>query len=135
MILMSPWRKPMRLYIFIGLTLLLVLGGCYSKPIRHLASDASLIKAGQSTRADVLQFLGEPNGRRTIAPGVEEYMYHEDKRTLIQRQPIVGSMMDAEGYEILIVTLTGNLVTGSEFRTYKKGEMERFEGFTWDEVE
>lgn len=125
----------MRLYIFIGLTLLLVLGGCYSKPIRHLASDASLIKAGQSTRADVLQFLGEPNGRRTIAPGVEEYMYHEDKRTLIQRQPIVGSMMDAEGYEILIVTLTGNLVTGSEFRTYKKGEMERFEGFTWDEVE
>jgi hypothetical protein len=44
-------------------------------------------------------------------------------------------MMDAEGYELLIITLTGDLVTDSEFRTFKKGEMDRFEGFTWNEVE
>ncbi len=121
--------------MLIGLTLLLVVSACYNKPVRHLASDASLIKAGESTRTDVLKYLGEPNGRRNVAPGVEEYMYHEDKRNLLQRQPVVGSMMDAQGYEILLITLTGDLVTGSEFRTFKKGEMERFEGFTWDEIE
>lgn len=125
----------MRLYILIGLTLLLLISGCYNKPVRHLASDASLIQAGQSKRADVLQFLGEPNGRRVVGPGVEEYMYHEDRRNFFQRQPVVGSMLDAEGYEMLIITLSGDLVTNSEFRTFKKGEMERFEGFTWDEVE
>ncbi len=125
----------MRLNILVGLTLLLFLSGCYTKPVRHLASDASLIKIGESTRVDVLQYLGEPNGRRNVGPGVEEYMYHEDKRNLLQRSPVIGSMMDAEGYELLIVTLTGDIVTGSEFRTFRKGEMERFEGFTWDEIE
>lgn len=125
----------MRLNLLIGLTLLLLLNGCYTKPVRHLASDASMIRAGESTRVDVLTYLGEPNARRTLGPGVEEYLYHEDKRNILQRQPVVGSMMDAEGYEILIITLTGDMVTDSEFRTFKKGEMDRFEDFTWDEVE
>ncbi len=125
----------MRLYILIGLTLLLLLSGCYTKPVRHLASDASLIKAGESTRMTVLQYLGEPNGRRTVGPGIEEFVYHEGKRNLLQRTPVVGAMMDAEGYELLIITLTGDLVTDSEFRVFKKGEMDRFEGFTWNEVE
>lgn len=125
----------MRLRILIGLTLLLLLSGCFNKPVRHLASDASLIKTGESTRMDVLQYLGEPNGRRTVAPGVEEYVYHEGKRNLLQRMPMVGSMMDDEGYELLIITLTGDLVTDAEFRTFTKGEMDRFEGFTWNEVE
>ena len=132
---MNSWRKPMRLYILIGLTLLLMNSGCYNKPVRHLASDASLIQAGRSTRADVIKYLGEPNGRRVVEPGVEEFMYHEDKRSFLQRQPLVGTVLDAKGYEILLITISGNLVTHSEFRTFTKGEMERFEGFTWDEVE
>ncbi|HEJ84246.1 MAG TPA: hypothetical protein ENO25_06720 [Desulfobacteraceae bacterium] len=125
----------MRLYILIGLTLLLFLSGCYTKPVRHLASDASLIKSGESTRQEVLQYLGEPNGRRTVGPGVEELVYYEGKRNLLRRSPVIGAMMDDQGYELLIITLTGNLVTNSEFRIFKKGEMDRFEGFTWDEVE
>ena len=125
----------MRPYYLIGLMLLLLLNGCYSKPVRHLASDASMIKTGESSRMDVLQYLGEPNGRRSLGPGVEEYLYHEDKRNILQRSPVVGSMMGADGYEILIITLTGDLVTDSEFRTFKQGELDRFEGFTWDEVE
>lgn len=125
----------MRLQIIIGLALLLLLSGCYNKPVRHLASDASLIKAGESTRTEVLQYLGEPDGRRTVGPGVEEYVYHEGKRGLLQRSPVIGSMLSDKGYELLIITLTGDLVTGSEFRTFRKGEMDRFEGFTWNEVE
>lgn len=125
----------MRQYILIGMTLLLLLCGCYTKPVRHLASDASLIKAGESTRVEVLQYLGEPNGHRKVGQGIEEYVYHEDKYNFLQRTPVVGPMMGDEGYELLIITLTGDLVTGSEFRTFTKGEMERFEGFTWDEVE
>ena len=125
----------MRPYTIIGLLLFLLLFGCYSKPVRHLASDASMIKAGESTRAEVLQYLGEPNGHRSLGPGAEEYVYHEDKRNVLQRSPVVGAMMDADGYEMLIITLTGDLVTEAEFRTFRKGEMDRFEGFTWDEVE
>lgn len=125
----------MRQQILIGMTFLLLLCGCYTTPVRHLASDASLIKAGESTRVDVLQYLGEPNGHRKVGTNIEEYVYHESKRNILQRSPVIGAMMDDEGYEILIITLTGDLVTNSEFRTFKKGEMERFEGFTWDEIE
>ena len=125
----------MRPYYLIGLMLLLLLGGCYSKPVRHLASDASLIKAGVSSRMDVLQYLGEPNGRRSLGPGVEEYLYHEEKRNALQRALVIGSMLGDEGFEILIITLSGDLVTYTEFRTFKKGEMDRYEGFTWNEVE
>ena len=57
---------------------LMLLVGCQSKPVRHLASDAALIKAGTSTRQDVIRLLGEPNGHRTVSAGVEEYIYSED---------------------------------------------------------
>ena len=125
----------MRCYLLIGLALLLLLGGCYSKPVRHLASDASLIKAGESTRQDVLRYLGEPDGRRMVAPGVEELVYTADRRNLLQRAPLVGSMMDAEGHEVLLITLTGDTVSGAEFRTYSKSDRAWMDDFTWDEVQ
>jgi len=124
----------MHRYIFIGLALAILLTGCYSKPVRHLASDASLIKAGESTRQDVLRYLGEPNGHRTVAPGIQEFVYHEDKKNIMGRAPFVGSLVGTEGYEILVITLTGDLVTGSEFRTFRKADKEWADDFTWDEV-
>ena len=113
---------------------LLLITGCYSKPVRHLASDASLIKSGESTRQEVLRYLGEPNGHRTVAPGVEEYVYFEDKRNVVQRAPVLGSWMDAEGYEMLIITLTGDLVTDSEFRIFSKKDRAWADDFTWEDV-
>ena len=124
----------MRYLIFIGLPLLLLLGGCYSKPVRHLASDASLITVGESTRQDVLRYLGEPDGHRTVAPGVEEYVYHADRKNLLERTPLIGSMIGTESYEVLLITLTGDLVTGSEFRTYSKSDRDWENDFTWEEV-
>ena len=124
----------MRQAVLIG-AILLLLSGCFSKPVRHLASDASLIKAGESTRQDVLLYLGEPDSRRSVGPGTEEFIYYEDKRNLLQRTPMVGTMMDAQGYELLIITLEGDQVTDSEFRTFTRGEMERFEGHDWEGIE
>jgi hypothetical protein len=120
--------------LIIAVSALLLLAGCYSKPVRHLASDASLIKAGASTRQDVLRYLGEPNGHRIVAPGMEELVYFEDKRNLVQRAPVVGSWLDAEGYEMLIITLTGDLVTDSEFRTFRKKDRAWVDDFTWNDV-
>lgn len=120
--------------LIIAISVLLLFAGCYSKPVRHLASDASLIKAGESTRQDVLRYLGEPNGHRTVAPGVEEYVYFEDTRGFMERAPVVGSWMDPEGYETLVITLTGDLVTDSEFRTFRKKDRAWADDFTWDDI-
>ena len=109
-------------------------GGCYTKQVRHLASDAALIKPGQSTRQDVLRYLGEPNGQRTVSPGVEEYVYYEDQKGNFGSMPVVGSWIDPEGYEMLLITLKGDRVTGCEFRTFNEADQDWVDDFTWEEV-
>ena len=121
--------------ILVFCCLLLLLGGCYGKPVRHLASDASLIKPGVSTRSDVLLYLGEPDGHRVVAQGVEEYVYYEDRRDgVLGRAPVIGSYMDPDGYEMLVVTLKGHEVTGCEFREFDKKDTAWKGDFTWDEI-
>lgn len=123
----------MRRLILAGFIFLL-LAGCYSKPVRHLASDASLIRAGESTRQDLLRYLGEPDGHRTVAPGVEEYVYHEERKNIFGRAPLVGTMVGKEGDEMLIITLTGDMVSNVEFRTFGKDDRDWADDFTWDDV-
>ncbi len=113
---------------------LFLLGGCYTKQVRHLASDAALIKAHQSTRQDVLRYLGEPNGHRTLSPGVEEYVYYEDRKDGIKKMPVVGGWLDPDGYEMLLITMDGDMVTGSEFRVFKEADQDWIDDFTWEEL-
>ncbi len=124
----------MRSLILCLCTLTLLLAGCYTKQVRHLASDAALIKPGQSTRKDVLQFLGEPDGHRMVSPGVEEYVYYEDRRSSLGRAPLVGSWIGPEGYEMIIITLENDRVTGCEFRVFSKDDQDWKDDFVWEEV-
>ena len=113
---------------------LFLLGGCYTKQVRHLASDAALIKPGQSTRQDVLRYLGEPNGHRTVSPGVEEYVYYEDQKGSFAKMPVVGDWVDPDGYEMILVTLNGDLVSSCEFRVFNEADQDWVDDFTWEEV-
>jgi len=113
----------------------LLLGGCSGKPVRHLASDASLIKPGVSTRQDVLRYLGEPDGHRTVSADVEEYIYYQDKDGLLRKLPLVGSWADPNGYEMILVTLEGDLVKGCEFRVFNQSDQDWLNDFTWEEVQ
>lgn len=124
----------MRSLLLILSVLLVLLTGCFSKPVRHLASDASLIKPGVSTKKDVLLYLGEPNGQRTVSPGVEELVYYEEQRGTLARLPLAGSWIGGDGYEMIIVTLKGNLVTDCQFRTFNKADQAWADDFTWQEV-
>ncbi len=113
---------------------LFLIAGCYTKPVRHLASDAALIKPGTSSREDVLRYLGEPNGHRTLSPGVDEYVYYEDRKDGIGKMPMVGGWIDPDGYEMILVTIDGDLVSGCEFRVFKEADKEWVEDFTWEEL-
>jgi len=113
---------------------LLLFGGCHTKPVRHLASDAALIKPGQSTRQDVLRYLGEPNGHRTVSPGVEEYVYYEDQKGTFGKMPMVGDWVGPEGYEMILVTINGDIVSDCEFRLFKEADQDWVDDFTWEEV-
>lgn len=113
---------------------LFLLGGCYSKPVRHLASDAALIKPGQSTVADVQKYLGEPDGRREVAPGILEYVYFENRSGFLGGIPVLGRLDGSSGYEMIIITLEQGLVRHSEFRTFSKDDNRWMKDYTWEPI-
>lgn len=124
----------MRPTLFMLLFVFLFLGGCHSKQVRHLASDASLIKPGQSTLQDVQKYLGEPNGRRDVGPGVNEYVYYEDRPGFFGNMPVLGPMAGPSGYEMIIVTLKNEMVVDCEFRNFNESDRQWVNDYTWDEV-
>ena len=125
----------MRFPLSVLMLTLLLLGGCHTKQVRHLASDASLIKPGQTTLKEAQRYLGEPDGRREVAPGVSELVYYEDRPGLFGTMPLLGSWTGPTGYEMIILTVENDIVTHSEFRNYNQSERKWMEDFTWKEVQ
>ena len=125
----------MRFPLSVLMLTLLLLGGCHTKQVRHLASEASLIKPGQTTLKEAQRYLGEPDGRREVAPGVSELVYYEDRPGLFGTMPLLGSMTGQTGYEMIVLTVENDIVTHSEFRNYNQSERKWMEDFTWKEVQ
>ena len=112
----------MQRFIFSILAVLLLLVGCSSKPVRHLASDAALVEPGKSTRQDVVRYLGQPDRRRSLSPGVEEYVYYNEREGFLGGLPFVGKLVDPDSYEMILVTLDGDMVTDCDFLVHKEGD-------------
>ena len=125
----------MRHTLLLLLAALFLLCGCHAKQIRHLASDAALIKPGESTIRDVQKYLGEPKGRRDVSPGVVELVYYEDRPGFFGNTPVLSSLTGPTGYEMIVVTLKNDQVTDCEFRTFHKNDRKWVEDFTWDEIQ
>lgn len=125
----------MRRMMITVFALLIVLSGCSYKPVRHLASDAALIKAGKSTREDVLRYLGEPDSRRTVGPDEEEYLYAENRKGALGSMPLFGKLVDPASQELVIVTLKGGLVSTCEFRLLRKDDRAWQTDAEWEKVE
>jgi len=108
--------------LFCFFAALSILVGCSSKPVRHLASDAALVEPGKSTRQDVLRYLGKPDRQRSVSPGVEEYVYYNEQKVFWAGLPFVGGMADPESYEMILVTLDGDMVTDCDFLIHKEDD-------------
>jgi hypothetical protein len=107
--------------------------GCTTNPVRHLASDASLIKVGKSTRDDVLTFLGEPDSQRMVAADTEQWVYFEEKKSLMQKTPLVGKAFNPDGYGLISITFKQDLVIGCRYTSYDKDEFGWAGDFSWQD--
>ena len=85
-----------------------------------MASDAALVEPGKSTRQDVILYLGQPDRRRSLSPGVEEYVYYNERKGFLGGLPLVGNMVDPASYEMIVVTLDGDTVTDCNFLLHKE---------------
>ena len=110
-----------------------LLGGCYHTPVRNLASDAVLIKPGQSTRNDVLTFLGEPDEQQTVGEGVEKWLYREEQSSSLERAPLVGKYFGKPGYGRVVVTLKGDTVVDITYDAHDDDEEGWADDYSWQE--
>jgi len=122
-----------RIPTLVVLVMFVLLTGCYNKSIRHLASDASLIKVGSSTRNDVLTYLGEPDGQRLLADGREEWVFLEEKPSDLQRTPVVGGFFSGNGYDKIFIVLQNDIVQSCQFREYNEDEFDWADDYSWQE--
>ena len=111
----------------------LVVAGCYSKPVRHLASDAALIKPGESTREDVLTFLGEPDEQEILGEGVEKWVFREYESSMLKGTPVVGKYFGAPDYGTVTVILKNNIVAKCLYGAYDDEEFDWAHDFGWQE--
>ncbi len=107
--------------------------GCYSKPVRHLASDAILIEPGISSTSDVLTYLGEPDGLRMLENGGEEWFYIEKIQSDFQRTLLVGSFFDDREVDSVSVILFDDIVQSCVFKRLTKDEFDWVDDYSWQE--
>jgi hypothetical protein len=128
---------------FLFLALLMICTGCSSHPVRHLASDVILIKPGVSTKQDVSMYLGEPDGTRTVSRGIDEFVYHEVKKSslsripmtdALSRIPVLDSLTGDKGYEMIVIIFDGDIVRETELRTFNRADHAWVDDFTWQEI-
>ncbi len=124
----------MRSPLIMLLLVFLLLGGCHSKQVRHLASEAALITPGQTTVKEVQKYLGEPNSRREVSPGVSEYVYYADQPGFFGNTPVLGKMTGPSGYQMIVITVDKEVVTNCEFREFNESDLKWTKDFTWEEV-
>ncbi len=96
--------------------------GCSSNTyVRHLASDACLITPQQSSKKDVMEYMGPPDNRRTDSAG-EQWIYYQRHQSFLRKTPYVGEKIGSEDYEAMIVTFTGDIVKTCVYHTYSEQE-------------
>jgi hypothetical protein len=109
------------------------LTGCYTTPVRHLASDAALIKVGESKRNDVLIYLGEPDERIVLGDGEEKWLYKEYEHSMVKEAPLVGKYFGKPNYGTLAVTLKNEIVTGCAYGAWESDDDAWKDDFGWQE--
>ncbi|AGF78170.1 hypothetical protein UWK_01612 [Desulfocapsa sulfexigens DSM 10523] len=117
------------LFLILGLT------GCSGTPTRHLVSDVSMITSGQSSREDVLALMGVPDSKRMVTPAIEEWVYYEEDRALLQSTPFVGGVFNADGYNMVLITFSGDMVATCNYRGYLDDEFDWQDDYSWQETE
>ncbi len=103
----------------------LLLSSCVHEPVRHLASDSSLISPGTSTKTDVLTYLGDPDERQENGSGAERWFYYEEQLSAVQRTFYVGRWFGPQSVSRIIVTFDGETVSDIQYNASESGEFEQ----------
>lgn len=130
---MFPILRPV-FYVLVYL-LAIFIAGCSGTPTRHLVSDVCMIKTGQTSRQEVLALMGEPDSKRMVSSGVEEWVYYEEDRSMMQDTPLVGGVFDANGYNMVRIIITEDTVASCRYSGFESDEFDWKDDYSWQETE
>lgn len=120
--------------LFVLLFSLLGLSGCSSTPTRHLVSDVAMISAGSTSRQEVLKLMGDPDSKRMLNADTEEWVYYEERAATIDGTPLFSEFFDPEGYEMVMITFTGDIVKTCHYRGHDDDEFDWQDDYSWQEI-
>jgi len=110
------------LFFLIGVAVFIY--GCAVKPGPNLASKASLIHPQQTTKAEVLQFLGPPVQIFTFPDGKEEWYYYYRVRNFWEKVPVVRNYKGEDYTEVLKIVIKGEKVIDCIYYTVSSPKKE-----------
>jgi hypothetical protein len=111
-------RKILVTIALVGIGFLFFPACGHKEPVRHLASDVCLLVQGQSTKQEVLTYLGPPDERRSTGEGTEEWIYYETRKSLMRKTPLVGNRLGYEEKETAVVSFDGDVVRACVIRQF-----------------
>lgn len=131
---MEKKMNPVKRYVVLLISTVFLLSGCYSTPVRHLASDAGLIKIGTSDKEEVLTYLGEPDEQEVLAEGVEKWVYREYESSALKSTPVVGKYFGPKNYGTVTVILKDDIAVKCVYGAYDHNELDWADDFDWQET-
>ena len=117
-------------FVLLALTVCL-LSGCYINPVRHLAADIALVQVGQSTREDVLIFLGDPDEQQVLENGTEKWLYTQAKKSGFEKTPFLGKYLGSPEVNRAVITFANGIVTDSLFSSNDEDDLNWADDFSW----
>jgi len=86
------------------LILSLSLSGClHKRPVRHLASDVSLIILNQTSQKEILTIMGYPEKKKSIDESQEEWLFYQINKSFWRRTPLIGKKIGQADYDVAII--------------------------------
>ena len=118
----QPYRQCL-LFFLLAVLSVITTSGCSSRSyVQHLASDAILIVPHQSTQKEIVSLLGQPEQRKKLSDGAEEWIYFQTKQSFLRKTPYIGKKFGHEAYDLVIIHFKGDLVTSSTYRLLTEEE-------------
>ena len=116
------YRKLSIIAVVLCLSLMPGMVGCSRKSVRHLASDVALVTPGITTKEEVLTYLGPPNAEYEVAEGGVLWVYYDEKKDLLHNTPYIGEKVGEQTFEVVKVTINGDIVETVGYRAMSEGE-------------
>lgn len=117
--------------LLVILFMLFSIAGCYSKPVRHLASDIALVKVGESTQEDVIIFLGQPDEEQEDGDGVLKWLYQDEDLSLMEKTPFIGTKIGSPLYRRAVVTIKNGVVVDAVYSSSDEDDMDWADDYSW----